>query len=269
LNELPAFFQNAISKLEELSLKKVDEIDINYIKLFPTTVKEYLQQICQFSTIRQSFESAYENFKEIMDSLNNLSANIPADTFIDVFYSIKQQIINSLPNDITKDNLDKNIIVFFSVMISLKNKYSLGRFNNLFTEIITKNGLGDPDIERYIQEISKNIIKIGTFSEENILNAPNEIIPEKNKKIWEQYRSQIITTISGLDSPIDEKILVPYKFLIDIELGLKGPTDYAFDGGKKNKKKTKKVKNSKKKHNKTNKKKHSKKINKIKQNKTK
>lgn len=228
LNELNEIQQNAISKLEEL--KYVTNInDINYIKIFPETVKEYIEQICQFSTIRETFENTYEKFDNIIIEFNKISARMTVTNFTEFFYSIKQEIINSLPTKIDITVLDYHIVILIATIISLKNSHSINSFITLFDSIPKTD-----EVYKYTIEILKYIKIIHDISENS-----------KKNQTWIEYRDRIFTSLSGLEkfdnSKINIDVLVPYKFLIDISTNKKiNDITKAFEGGKKNKKKSNK-----------------------------
>ena len=205
LNDIIEIEQNTLNKLEELRNKDLQSVDVNYIKLFPETVKEYLEQICQFSVIRVNYENVFDKISSIMQTLSLMGGRITEEVFIEKFYNIKQEIINSLPTTINTDELNIHIIIFFAVMISLKTDHARSSIFTLFTNIQTK--YPDHEIVAYLFQINDSIHKIKVILDRTTANSA-----------WLNYRSQIETSLSGSTELENTNVsaLIPYNLLISM-----------------------------------------------------
>jgi hypothetical protein len=190
LNEITEIEQSTLQKIEDIE-NKYDEfnensnkqIDINYLKLIPhdtnafiewknnlqTTditndmllsfngdLNLFMEQMCDFSSIKGTFINTSNLFMEQFDIIRNIENRTSAEDFKKLYYNTKQELINFLPKSASEAEIDFNIFLIFLTAFSTKNKKAQSSIQYNISIF-----LSDDDVEKkdkdIINKVNENI----------------------------------------------------------------------------------------------------------------
>jgi hypothetical protein len=116
LNDISEIREKALARLNDAFIINLDANSINFVKTIPDTVKEYIEQICEMTVIKASYQNVYNNLQQQINIISRISTHENENTFIELYYIIKQQIINSLPTKIDTNLLNLHVNIFFAIV---------------------------------------------------------------------------------------------------------------------------------------------------------
>jgi hypothetical protein len=215
---------------------------IEFLKQFPNHISVYITNLCNYKLSSHTFMESYNNFSSVLFSIMSITGRIKLDAYLDIFYKVEQQLINSLPKDTPIAELDNHLIsTYATVMVSsyinypgkqdaydLHIKEVLSTLNNepvknirLIT-LFTKLRIIREIIYQINQNIRSNLEKavrenfINPVAVENKLHYNVESLPVNNSSdlldVLESSLSQddindteVISILNTIDTAIDAK----------------------------------------------------------------
>lgn len=167
------------SALEKLSELVNENITIEKIKTTPPSIKEYINQICQFSVIKSSFDNTLSLFQNLVKEIIEIKSREGNTIMYEKFSKIKQEILNSLPVGIQKDEFNTNVSLFFSAALLSKLKRSRDNLELAYKDMLTQ--VTNDDDKRIIEDILSKIMfiqnnKTDFFSDETDYNEYKELV---------------------------------------------------------------------------------------------
>ena len=207
--------QLLLINLENIKKDSLNEIERIYniqtptkndIQKMPETIEKYILQITEASRIESSLEDSFYVFDAQLKKIYEIGNRTEDEEFVNIFFEIRQNIINSLPNTIPETEFNIHVSLFFASIIQTKNFYSKGAIDIILNTIIENPNY--KDIHKVLNQI-KVIILLITEIDTQI----------QNNEIYKLYLDSITATISAksFSEQIDNSKL-PYSLLYELVL---------------------------------------------------
>jgi hypothetical protein len=288
LKEIDVMERTALEKIEEIE-NKYDEfnenfgqvIDINYLKLIPHDTDAFnewklnlqgenitpeillgfngdlnlfMEQLCNFSNIKGTFINTSQLFMEQFDIIREIDSRSSKDDFKNLYYNIKQELINFLPKDSNKEEINFNIFLIFLMAFSTSQKQKKVAFLFL-TDIFIEDKMTLREIEDQKEPVGQedkvimtavknNVAKLDTLTEQFI--QMGQTVP-----IIQNYIDVFTATHSANEDPSIFKP-IPYSLIYELMRNLIDNTNtpvnttmkehFDITGGRRRKNHTRKLK---------------------------
>ena len=191
-----------------------------YLRQFPNTLSEFVAKLCKIDKVTYMFEEFHDKFMRIISLIFNVSSRMDPQTFVEHYYSVKQNIINVLKHNDDDATISIHIASIYAFVIGSRSKHFIESFIFALTSASQKEQIKNKDQDIGTYDLMQIMIEIVfTFKSQNLaldsytlpnlimpslIDLPNEDLNNYEDEEEEKLREQIVAETAAIHAEEEE-----------------------------------------------------------------